>query len=379
MDSHNNKILLGLAVVSLSISGFVIWYLLSSPTPDQSYALSRAGLQDGTEDTLEQLSDAALPNVDSRRVPAAPISKGLAVSAQYMDQGRLRYYDPETGKTWQVNSDGTGEELISGANLPGFLRTYWSPNKHEVITAFTTSRGTSYKYFDHASKRSVSLGTHIESLVFSPDGFQIAYFTKTADGGALYLASPDGQESKKIFSTRLRNMQVSWPTRDTLAFTTTDEQTSLTSFFLLSLDNKLTKLIDSLPGLEIRWSPDGSQFVFSHFTDDGLLTAYQGRETHNPVLLDIRARAPHCAWSSDQTALICAASQTPISLAVIKTQSKTPSDFFEISLNEGTKKLLYSSGTRSAKAHVSQILLSLTGDYVFFINSYDSKLYSFKR
>ncbi len=370
---RSEKILLALVVLSITMSGFIVWYLFGSRTSETNQANIqelRAEQQEEPTNNLSQKSD--------RSIPPAPISTSKAISITNASQkGKVMYYDPETGVVTEVGFNGSDSEIISPTKLPGFIRTFWSPNKNEVISEFTSSR---FRYFDYVTKRAVNLGTGIQSIAFSPTGSQIAYFLQGADGGGIYIATPDNQESKRILNTRFSRVTLSWPQDNLLSLVVHDEHTDLESIFLLTTDGKLTKIFDNLSFVETVWSRDGTNMLLSFFNENSALQLKNySLVTGGEKDLGIEARASQCAWTAKTDIVFCGVSHSPLSRAAVENRSKIPQDMYEINTVSFEKKVLFSSGGRVPKLEVSEILLSPAEDYILFTNTFDQKLYSFKR
>jgi len=373
---RTERVVLGLIIVTLSVSGLIVWNLFAGQPPREEFGFYRAQIQEDRE----MLRELQTSPTTERRIPAAPISTGKAVSAVPASSGNVQYYDPEDGQVYQVGYDGRNQEVLSPTKLPGFVGTIWSPDRQEVISEFVSGGRRIFKYFDYATKRSATLNSAIQNVVFSPQGDRIAYFSRTADEAGVVLAQPDGTLPKKILNTRIHQMELAWIDQSTIAVVRTDAENSHRELFLLSIEGKFTKLAGPLSGLQARWSRDGTKALISYFDESGKLQLAEILRSSGTIReLAIEALASHCALTSSSTTAVCAVSQTPISLAAVEAQTKTPEDFYEIELSSGSKKLLFSSGSRSARAHVADMFLSPNEQYVFFINSFDEKLYSFRR
>ncbi|MEK7582583.1 MAG: hypothetical protein AAB452_01850, partial [Patescibacteria group bacterium] len=340
--------------------------------------LTRANITNEAKRSPGLAGQATPPDANTRIPSPAPISGGKAISITASSQkGRVLYYNPETGIVTETDFNGSNSVVISPIKLPGFLRTIWSPNKSEVISEFVSSR---FRYFNYITKQSVNLGSGVRSIVFSPDGSQIAYFLKNSEGGGIYLASPDNQESKKILNTRFSKVQLLWPGKDLLSLVAHDEQTDRESLFTLTLGGRLTKILDNLSHIETVWSREGENVIISFFDEhDALQTVRYTVATGESREIDTESRASQCVWTAAAQVVLCAVSQTPMSSAALENKSKIAQDMYEIDPKLGTKKLLFSSGSGGSKIQIAELLLSPAEDYLIFTNVFDERLYSFKR
>jgi len=370
---RSEKIIVVLVIVFFSVSGLLAWYLFGRNNAPPRPNLTRANITDGAKG-----SPTASPDAKTRIPSPAPISGGKAISITASSQkGRVLYYNPETGIVTETDFNGSNSIIISPVKLPGFLRTIWSPNKAEVISEFVSSR---FRYFNYTTKQSVNLGSGVRSIVFSPDGSQIAYFLKNSEGSGIYLASPDNQESKKILSTRFSKVQLLWPGKNFLSLVVHDEQTDLESLFTLTLEGRLTKILENLSHIETAWSREGENVIISFFDErDALQTVRYTVATGESREIDMESRASQCAWTAAAQVVLCAVSQTPMSSAALENKSKIAQDMYEIDSELGTKKLLFSSGSGGSKIQIAELLLSPAEDYLIFTNVFDERLYGFKR
>jgi len=371
---QDKKLIVGLITLTLGMSGVLSWYLFASSPAPHSLSLNRAEIGSAAD----QESEPEISVKPGRVAVPAPISSGEAISAETDGKGRVLFYDPESGVVTAIDYRSGREEIISPTRLIGFIKTIWAPSKEEVISQFSSSQGATFRYFNYLTKRVVSLGHAILSPVFSPDSSRIAYFTKTATEAGIYIATPDNSESKRILGTRFSKAALAWPGDDLISIIVTDDQ-GQNSLFTVTPEGKLTKLAEAVDHLEVRWSKGGVKALISLFDTTGKLYAVVlDPRTLEQHVLDVETRASQCVWGNDNRRAICAVSQTPISLATVENQSKTPQNFYEIDTVSGEKKLLSPSGVRGPRVYVSEILLSPAEDYLFFVNDYDQKLYSFK-
>lgn len=369
----NDFIILTLIVLTLSMSAILGWLILSDKPTQNSLRLDRA------EMGLAAEGDATpMPLKPGRVAAPAPISTGKAISLNFDGRGNVRYYDPSSGIVTSVAYDGSNPQIISPTKLPGFLSTLWAPNGSDVISRFSTGQGMVFRLFSYDTHQTIPLDTAITSPVFSPDASRIAYFERGTESNGIFVATPNGEDAKKILNTRFTDISLGWPTKDSLSILSSDMSTGLNGLYLLSLDGGLQQVLTGMDHLEATWSPDGTRVLVSFFSaDDGKLHL----DLLNPSTLEqsdlaTEARASQCAWDAGGASVICGVSETPMSPAALENQTKTPQDLYRIDLATGAKKLLYSSS--SPKISLGEILVSPTGSYVIFTNMLDRKAYSFK-
>lgn len=350
----NQKLLIILTVISLSLTAFLAGYLISQNDFHKNtssistgsilnkFNVPNPGPQTGFSETLRILNQ--------RSVISPVLSK---------EKDGIIYYEKDTGKVFEVALNDMREKVVSDTPLPNLLKTIWSPSRKEVISLFYYPKGNHYRYFSYKTKASVDLGTGIKSLAFSPDGSQIVYFGNKGGSRGIFISQPDGSSFKNILPSRLENARVYWPSNDLLAFKI--DVAGGSELYSLSKAGEVKKIIDTREGLDIKWSENGSRLLFSQKINSGLSLFYKDISSEIETPLNISTSASKCDWGIDGKTVVCGVSKS----------SSSGDEIYEISL-DGTKKLLSSPTT---KINTSELFLSGLDDYVIILNSLDNKLY----
>ncbi len=354
----NQKILITLTVVSISFTAFLSGYLISQKDFHRSQNSNSTGnILDKFNDNNpnQQAGSSGIFKLLSQRTVISPaISK---------EKDSVLYYEKNTGKVFEVTLNDLREKPISEIPLSNLIETIWSPSKKEVVSLFYYPKGNHYKYFNFKTKASADLGTDIKSLAFSPDGSQIAYFGMKDRSGGIFISQPDGSSFKKLLPTRLENAEIYWPSDNLLAFKT--ETADSSELYSLSKAGEIKKILDSRDGLEVKWSKDGSRFLFSQKTESGVGLFYKDVSSESEMSLNISTSASKCDWGIDGKSVVCGVPQS----------SASGDEIYEIGL-DGIKKLLSSP---TSKINTSELFLSGLDDYVVILNSLDNKLYVLKK
>lgn len=351
-----HKLLITLTVISLSFTAFLSGYLISQKDFHRNTdSISTGNILDKFNNTDSELNS----QTDSSRTlkPLSPRSVMSPILSKEKDG--IVYYEKDTGKVFETSLKDLREKSVSDIFLANLIKTMWAPSRKEVVSIFYYPKGNHYKYFNYKTKASVDLGTEIESLVFSPDGTQIAYFGTKDDSRGFFISQPDGSVLKKILSSRLENVEVYWPSNDFLSFKTTTANGS--ELYSLSKTGEVKNILDSKDGLDIKWSKDGSRILFSQETGSGTSLFYKDIYSEKEIALGVSTRASKCDWSMDEEVVVCGVPRT----------SMSGDEIYEININ-GKIKLISSPTT---KINASGLFLSGLDNHIIILNSLDNKLY----
>ncbi len=365
----NNKFLITLIALSLSLAAFLAGYLISQSGFTKQPANIGEGdflekfdnNQQGAKDT----SSKDLVSLSKRRVLSPTISK---------EKNSVIYYDARDGRVFEASPKDLNEKLVSDKPLPNLVSTLWSPNKKEVVSVFDTNNGKDFRYYNYQTNKVTDLGRTVRSLAFSPDGSHIAYLRSLGLDGAIYVSAPDGSSPRKIIETRLSDIELSWPSDKYLSFKASADGRD--SVYLLSLTGNLTKLVDKPGKVDILWSSGGAKLLYStRESGSPMLFVKPARLpdgtqaggdvlSSSPKALDVSTAAYKCAWSINSDYIYCAVSRS----------GQGGEDIYRVDM-DGTKKLL-SSPVKNISA--KQLMLTGTEDFLIILNEIDGKLYALK-
>ncbi len=357
-NGMNQKFLIKLTVISLSFTAFLAGYLISQKDFRRNTSLSLSGnILDKFSDTdsnLQTESSGPLRLLSPRVVMSPVISK---------EKDSVLYYEKDTGKVFETTLKDLRERSVSDTALPNLVKTIWSPSRKEVVSIFYNPKGNHYKYYSFKTKASADLGTGIKSLVFSPDGSQIAYFGSKNGSRGIFISQPDGSSFKNIMPSRLENAEIYWPSDGLLAFKI--EVAGGSELYSLSKAGEIRKILDTKDGLRVKWSGDGSRLLFSYETGQGTDLFYKDATSESEIPFNISTFASKCDWSIDNKTIVCG----------VPGASVSGDEIYEIGVN-GTKKLLSSPTSR---INVAELFLSGLDDYVVTLSGLDNKLYVLKK
>lgn len=361
----NQKLLITLTVISLSFTAFLSGYLISQKDFHRNSSSNSSGnILDKFSDTLGStdlsisspslLNNQTLKLLSPRRVISPTISQ---------EKDGVIFYEKDTGKVFEIDLQDLREKSVSNVPLNNLIKTVWAPSRKEVVSLFYSPKGNRYQYFNYKTKSYINLGANIKSLTFSPDGSQVIYFGGKDSSQGIFISQPDGSSFKKILPSRLENVEIYWPLDELISFKT--ETPGGSELYSLSKTGEVKKLIDSKGDLDVKWSKDGSEILFSQQTESGIGLFYKNASSESETPLNVSTSASKCDWSIDDKTIVCG----------IPRSSGSGDEFYEIDL-DGTKKLLSSPTSR---INTAELFLSGLDDYVVILNSLDDKLYVLKK
>lgn len=357
-------------IISLALTAFLAGYIMvrrGADAPSSSKTgtiLDRFGDQETGDKKQEETIEETRPTlITERRV--------LSVVNSY-NKGAVLYFEKNTGKLFELDLETKAEKPVLDKSLVNFISAVWSPTKNEFIGSFISNSGIVFKYFNISTGEEVNFDPNIRSVAFSPDGNLIAYHSLNeaagsnsvglpdSQAGKIVISEPDGKYQKKILNTRLENIKMSWPTKDKMAFVTSNSE-----MFLVTEDGKLTKVLELKPGLYENWSPSGRKLLFSvsSINQEQPDTTLNIKNLESKEEREIaKSSASKCVWSIDDINVFCAISKSP-----------SIDEIYKINTLDGSQKLVAEPLTG-----VREILLSPLEERLVFVDASDEKLYSIK-
>ena len=146
------------------------------------------------------------------------ISRGRVNFFELGGSGKVVFYEESDSTVYEADLDGKNKKEL--ARIPGVLKMVFSPLGYELEAKVSEKNTLKNYYFDLKNNKRIELPKNAESLVFSPDGREITYYSynnQTGEGG-ISTADPDGSDSKTIFKTRIKNPILIWPQDNLIVF-----------------------------------------------------------------------------------------------------------------------------------------------------------------
>lgn len=303
------------------------------------------------------------------------------------DGSGARFYNPEDGRFYRVNADGSitllGEKQFFNVEKVG-----WGNKNDEAILEFPDGSNV---FYDFAEKRQVVLPKHWEEFEFAPDDNRVASKSVGLDpeNRFLIVSNPDGTEARAIeqLGTDPDQTRVSWsPSGQIVAYHFTGESVGgneLREILLVGQNHERFGTIVA-PGEDFlpNWSPSGKQIMFSvwnasSFNKPNLWvtsadTSALGRNRRN---LNIQTWADKCVWTSDAE-LLCGVPQgLPDNAGLQRSGFSTlPDDLYRINLTTGASTKISTPGQNYP---ISNPVLNRDKTKLIFSDAETGKLYSY--
>jgi len=340
--------------IAMSLGAFLAGYF-TLQNSDISLDLQKGSILDKFQIKDLGVEDSKLIKLSDKR--AVSITDSLL-------KDNIIYYEKSTGKVFEINPATKEERVVSESILNNFIKAVWSPVTREVVGIFSDRGELRFRYYNHESKETFNLDTDIKSITFSPDGKNIAYFKKVDNLGLIYIAKPNGDSPEKLITTRLDNIEVSWPKEDMLALRVRGQNHNYT-IYTLSVEGALTKVLESKENPKEKWSPSGNKIIFSETDRFGKrVLFYKNLGILEKIQLNISSFGSKCAWSRDEITIVCGE----------RDNSGTDS-IYKINIETNKKELLYDHDTT---INITSGIMTNLGNFFVFINALDGKLYALK-
>lgn len=368
LPKHNPAKLLRIAVgVCLGVSAVMVWAIVWEPVGSQ-----RATIGTNLDENPEI---SATPTEEQIRKPHALSVTAVTALALGPSSDTVSYYERTTGKSFRVNLRTSKNEVLSATSLPGFLGTVWSPSGHEVVSSFDISGSRVLKYFDYTSGQSAVVGTAATAVAFSPDGRRLAYVDTVAGQSALYIGSADGSDARRIIPLRAEDPVLSWPKDSAIFFASRRPGGNRSDLTAVTPDGKLSALLSGKESLEYVWSRDGKKLLFSYFGEGDIELWFLDTETGATFLLPVSTGAYKCAWTPDSMSAVCGVPpEGSLARDIPSGRTATRDDIVVINVLQQTLENIYTA-QKDVLLGVVEPLVSSSGAFLVFINSFDQRLY----
>ncbi|MCI0479578.1 hypothetical protein L0Y59_03455 [Candidatus Uhrbacteria bacterium] len=406
MSDRTKKIIFAILFALISVAiGLGLWYfffrpLVAPPTPAVEETpggeLPTAGT--GGPGVFEPTEPGALtpgvpvqirPGVPTAVTPTRVTLLQDTVTQAVVPDGKgdgARFYNPEDGRFYRVNADGTVTALGDKQFL-NVKNVNWANRDDQAILEFPDGSNVFYN-FD--TKRQVTLPKHWQDFDFSPDDGRVAALSVGLDPSNRFLivSNPDGNEAQAVeaLGDNAERVLVNWsPNNQVIAFSFTgNPQGEGAQEVLLIGENRenFKSLIVPGRGFLPNWSPTGRQVLYS---------VYHERTEMKPSLwisggvgdaigedrrsINLQTWADKCAWK-DETQVVCGVPRTldtGAGLARDRFQS-VPDDIFLVDLRTGVSTKI---STPEQNHPIRNPVLSADKKKLMFSDAANGRLYSY--
>ncbi len=350
---------------------------------------------------------------DSQTPSAAPGTLGVVSSEQVLD-----YFLNASGTMIDVQPNGKIEQIsggqsvyLSSQEINDVISAKFSYDGRRVLVLFGNPSAPQSSVFDVAAKSWTPLPENLIVAAWSPVNYELAYFSRNAQGAALQKIDLGNAKAKPTTLLSLTNedYELSWPAP--AAIIISDRPSALFSGSIFAFNPKtgtLSAVVQNRVGLEGTWNASGTEAVVSAGTAlarGGQLGVIDsaGNLLHQMTFLTLPTKCAfytHAATTSAATAsasgtapaaksaapaapsqlLLCGVprdasmlSGNPLPDAYEERRVMTSDDVYAINLNDGSFTTIFNDTSRSFDMSNVKVL----NGALFFVNRYDQKLYGF--
>jgi len=314
------------------------------------------------------------------------------------------YVEKGTGHVYREYTDSPTQELLSATTIPKIDTAYVGANRAVAYQYFKSDNETLETFLGHVADPVIAttsssnttpasgkvsgifLPQDIYRFDIGPAGDRIFYLTQGVDSDTGYVANIDGSKSTQVFSTPLRELDLSWPTTDTVLLNTSPDSSVDGYLFALDVATKnVSQVLGGIPGLTAIANPDLSDYIYSASTFNGFVTHVYKPSTNFDATTSITTLPEKCAWSTVNVNIAYCAVPTSIP------QAGYPESWYlgDVSFSDNIWKLDLKAGTSTEILNFSQqsggqsadmIDLSVSqGDrYLIFTNKKDNILWGYR-
>lgn len=302
------------------------------------------------------------------------------------DGNGARFYNPEDGRFYKINADGT-VTMLGEKQFFNVDKVDWAKRKDQAILEFPDGSNV---FYDFVEKKQVTLPQHWKEFEFSPDDNKVTSKSigLDPDNRFLIVSKPDGTEAKAIEPLGVSEdlAHVSWsPNNQIIAYGETgtpQPENQQEIIFVGQNHENFRSIIAPGRGFTPNWSPTGKQLLFSTYNlnTDNKPTLWvtsgdpanlgAGRRTFS-----LNTWADKCVWA-DESNIYCGVPQDlPMNAGLSRNDFATlPDDVYHIDLANGlaTKVDLPNTGYT-----IRNPVLSTDNSKLLFSDAQSGKLYSY--
>lgn len=331
------------------------------------------------------------PETATTTLPASPVASGGATESTRLTSGAivaptlaadgksLVYYDPNDGRFYKINSDGTVSRL-SDKQFLNAETIIWDDQTSSVVIEFPDGANI---VFTFASETQTSLPTHWEEFDFSPAGDQIIAKSIGNDPTArsIVITNLDGSNAQIVAALGENGdlVDIAWsPNDQVVAFADTGKGTGLgigrqMIFPIGKNDENFNGLVVEGYNFHALWSPDGKKILYDAAGEGSnyrpLLWLVDGTAKtmgDNRQSLGIYTWVEKCTFA-DATTIYCAVPRQMDANAGLQPDLVTADDsVYRIDVSSGKVKLV---GFPAEGTSMYNLSVSDDGKYLYFTDN----------
>ena len=284
----------------------------AAETPEQARgAAVGGGILRGADDGV---SGSEVFQIHAKPVAGAGfVNKDEGVFARYMERG--------LGHIFETNMETKrGAKILNETRLK-IHDAFWGNNGANAAFRYLDEESGVVRTFSisltetrdeesgelRVSSRGEFLPDNIGGIAVSEaDSRKIFYLLNTGGSGAGTVYNMETGAKAQIFSSPLTEWIPGWPARDTVTLTTKASFSVPGMMYALSVrTERLSKVLDGIPGLTTLTSPDTRKTAYSHIGPEGFFLMLLNENTGKKTPLSVVTLPEKCVWGGDSVMLYC--------------------------------------------------------------------------
>ncbi|MBI2099780.1 MAG: hypothetical protein HYT48_00360 [Candidatus Vogelbacteria bacterium] len=408
-----NKFIIILVVVGFVIIGGVAWWFilptrqapLPAPTETAEPLFPTGG---AVSPPASEATEPAPPAIPGQSLPVKQISKkavaGMFVAGTTATSSVI-YLERATGHVYVLPHDGSEAARLSQTTIPKIvtvvggktassikvLAQYLKDGRRQNFLAnlrvASTTPGESFA--TNASESPVGelsgslLDANIEQVVFSPVQDKIFHLANSSSGAVGTIFDPITKSQIIIFSSPLNEWLIGWPATSTIALLAKPSAETVGFLYLLDVKTKKSRLVVSgVNGLTTLVNKAGDKILLSGIANGQLAFGWYdlGRQAFSA--LPVKTLTDKCVWGRDSAAVYCGVPTTlpagPYPDHWYSGETSFTDNLWKINILTGQAQIIFNPELSNLGEALDAYQLLLTNDEttLYFINKYDSTLWS---
>jgi len=258
-------------------------------------------------------------NSKFQELSSEPVAGSIAI-----ERGKsiiVRFIEKATGRVKEIIPGQSEASRIANTTVPKVAIALFDPSGskialntlkdpfNEIVTVLASIEYSTSTTDTVGTLKGVSIPERVGMMAISPDGKELFTLLRETTGGTRgVLQGMDGKNRRELFKSPLSEWLVSWPTKDTVLFSTKPSAGVLGYLYTVSpTTGAMNRLIGNVMGMTAKMSPDGEYL---------LVTTADKRDTRSYVYkisnqetnaLPLKTISDKCAWArTGDLSLYCA-------------------------------------------------------------------------
>jgi hypothetical protein len=395
---QKNLLLILIALAIVAVAAFVIYQLVYRGNSSTTGGTGQTGV---------------LPNVTNQKfqptlpAPSFSASGSSASSSKFgvvSNDPALDYFVDAANTVILVEPAGIIESISNGATsvmssatVPNIINAAFSYDGKKVLITYSVATTTKTSVFDITSRSWIHLPDGMQSPVWSPSNYQIAYLAPSSSGSeklATIDASAANAKPAIITSFAMEDMILQWPTKNGMVISDRPSAFTTGSVWLFTISSRtLSPVIYGALGPESLWGASGTALVFSAGPNSagGQLSFRNATGSQNLLSFNTLPSkcvfGPPAATSAASTTTVpsslfyCAAPDDQDTFSVARLPDEyeqkiyfTDDDFYSVNFSTGALNEIFSFS--KANLDLDATRMKVFNNVLFFVNRYDQKVYA---